>query len=301
MPPSASRPEVAAVPVFQLYGEASQWLMPDLIHVESIAARSRLHNWEIKPHRHHGLFQLLWLHHGEAQLHLDGEGGVLEGGRVMLIPQQSVHGFRFSPDARGMVITIACPLLVRLGIDEQAASGGRPRICRLEGMAAQVEVEALLRALEREYAAEGARRGLLLESLAAALLVWLLRAAESPADAAEPARARRYLEAFSAEVERSYAQHQPVSFYAAKLGISAAHLNAICRRLAQQSALEMIHARLMLEARRNLVYTSMSVQDIADALGFNDPAYFTRFFRRHAGGLAPRDFRLQALSAAVGR
>src|ERR1700716_1495044 len=49
------------IPVYKLYGEHDQWLTPDMVHCESIAARSQLHNWQIKPHQHHGLFQILYL------------------------------------------------------------------------------------------------------------------------------------------------------------------------------------------------------------------------------------------------
>lgn len=302
MTSAARQPKDALVPVFHLYGEDDQWLMPDLIHVESIAARSRLHNWEIRPHRHHGLFQLLWLERGKAQVHLDAESGAMAGGEVMLVPEHCVHGFRFSREARGLVVTIAYPLLVRLGLGPALEAGdrARPRLCRLAGLAARAPVEALLLALAREYPHQAEHRGLLLESLVGALLAWLLREPARLAESPERMRARAYLAAFSAEIERSYAQHLPLAHYAARLGISSAHLNAVCRQLAERSALDMIHARLMLEARRSLAYTSMSVHDIAESLGFADAAYFTRFFRQRAG-MAPRDFRQRAMSAATGR
>lgn len=288
------------VPVFQLYGEAAQWLVPDLIHVESIAARSRLHNWEIRPHRHHGLLQLLWLERGEARLQLDGDEGTLASGELLLIPQQCVHGFRFSPQAGGLVVTVAYPLLARIGgtTEGRVARMIRPLQCRLGSLPAHGPIEALLSALEREYANPAEGRGALLESMITALLIWLMRESAAEDDAAESARAHRYLARFSAEVERSYAHHLPLQHYADQLGISVAHLNALCRHLTRRSALEMIHARLMLEARRSLAYTSMSVRDIAESLGFGDPAYFTRFFRQRADGIAPRDFRQRATSLA---
>lgn len=288
------------VPVFHLYGEASQWPVPDLIHVESIAARSRLHNWEIRPHRHHGLLQLLWLERGQARLQLDGDEGALQAGGLILIPQHCVHGFRFSRQAGGLVVTVAYPMLARIGGSTEATVTGmvRPLQRSLSTLPHSGSVEALLPALEREYATRSEGRGALLEAIVTALLIWLLRDAEPVADAAESARAHRYLARFSAEVERSYARHLPLRHYAQRLGISAAHLNALCRRLAHCSALEMIHARLMLEARRSLAYTSMSVRDISESLGFSDPAYFTRFFSQRSGGIAPRDFRHRAASMA---
>ena len=56
----------AAVPVFKLYGETAVWPTPDLLHCESIPERSRLHDWEIKPHRHGDLVQLLYLQGGSG-------------------------------------------------------------------------------------------------------------------------------------------------------------------------------------------------------------------------------------------
>lgn len=57
-----------------------------------------------------------------------------------------------------------------------------------------------------------------------------------------------------------------------------------------RSALEVVHDRLLLEAKRDLIYTSMTVKEVSNALCFSDPAYFTRFFARNAG-LSPTAFR----------
>jgi AraC family transcriptional activator of pobA len=57
--------------------------------------------------------------------------------------------------------------------------------------------------------------------------------------------------------------------------------------------MQMVHARILLEAKRQLCYTSNSVSEIAYALGFDDPAYFTRFFSQRTG-TSPRTFRRRA-------
>ncbi|WP_153676373.1 helix-turn-helix domain-containing protein, partial [Pseudomonas aeruginosa] len=68
------------------------------------------------------------------------------------------------------------------------------------------------------------------------------------------------------------------------------HLNSVARRLSGQTALGIVHQRLLLEAKRDLVYTAMTVNEIADRLGFSEPAYFTRFFKR-LSGVSPSAFR----------
>ena len=286
-----------AVPVYQLYGEDQQLLTPDQIHCESIASRSHLHNWEIKPHRHHGLFQLLWLESGSALLSLDDQRGQLEAGRILLVPQHCVHGFQFSPDAEGLVITLAYPLFERLGggLGQLLAAFSGPQVLALSVNSEQALIASLLQAVELEYRGNAPHRRLLLESLLTALLVCLLRqSVSSPMENAEGAvRARQHLAQFGELIETDFCSHQPLQYYAQKIGISSAHLNAVCRQLAQRSALDLIHERIGLEARRNLVYTSMTIHTISDVLGFTDPAYFTRFFKRQTG-LSPKAFRLRA-------
>ncbi len=292
------------VPVYQLYGEGQPWLTPDLVHVESIAARSRLHQWEIRPHRHHGLFQLLWLQQGKAEVQLDGSRDQLSSGSVLLLPQHCVHGFHFSNNAQGVVVTLAYAFFGRLhgGLGDSLAAMVSPQTRALANGDQHDEITLLLTALLREYGAQGEHRHLLLESLLMAVLSWLGREPLTNVAAADAPgardRGRQYLSAFSAAIERDHARHLSLDHYASQLGISTAHLNAVCRELAGCSALALVHARLMLEARRHLVYTSMSVRDIGDMLGFADPAYFTRFFKR-GSGLSPRQFREQAQQAGT--
>jgi AraC family transcriptional activator of pobA len=71
-----------------------------------------------------------------------------------------------------------------------------------------------------------------------------------------------------------------------------------CRRLGCGSPLEMVHARQVLEAKRALLYSHMSVAEIGRSLGFDDTAYFVRLFRRREG-MAPGQFRIQRSNQPV--
>jgi AraC family transcriptional activator of pobA len=95
-------------------------------------------------------------------------------------------------------------------------------------------------------------------------------------------------------IESQYLKHWPVERYARRLSLSETRRNRLCRRLAGGTAFDLVQQRLALEARRRLVYAASSVSGIAGELGFKDPAYFSRFFRRHSG-VSPVDFRRRHL------
>jgi AraC family transcriptional activator of pobA len=289
--------KLSDIPVYKLYGEDEHWLTPDLVHCESIAARSRLHNWQIKPHQHHGLFQILYLRDGTAKIRLDDRQLDMRGPQVLVVPQMCIHGFRFARNAGGQVITLAYPLLDK--IDQQlghrlAALTG-PHIHQLGDDEESAHIRLAFNLIDIEYKRDAPYRNLLLESLLGTILVWIVRNS-GPVQQEPPrviGRGGRHFAAFCQMVEQSYTRHYPVAWYAGKIGITAAHLNVLCRQAANQSALELMHQRVLLEAKRNLVYTSMTVSVVSYTLGFSDPAYFTRFFKRQTG-LSPKDFRLQA-------
>ena len=286
-----------SIPVFNLYGERHAWPTPDLVHCESIEVRSRLHDWHIRAHQHSGLFQILYVRRGSAQVQIDGRRGVLQAGQVLVVPQGCIHGFDFEHGTLGLVLTLAQPLLNKLAgaLDGGIGALSRPCWSEPERDATGPQIGATLDAFDLEYHGDAEHRTPAMEALLTTILVWLMRhlpvtAQPKPA----PTRnATRHFVRFRELLDEHFREHRPVSFYAATLGLTAAHLNVVCRDVGGRSALEIIHERLLLEARRSLVYTTMQVGEISDALGFSEPAYFTRFFKR-ATSLAPMAFRLAA-------
>jgi AraC family transcriptional activator of pobA len=278
------------VPVFKLYGETTAWPTPDLIHCESIPERSRLHQWEIKPHRHSDLVQLLYVQSGQAQLRIEGELTEVRSSSLQVVPALCVHGFGFSDDIQGYILSLAQPLAEQLA-DALDSTVLRQPACFAIGSEGR-HLDALFESIAAEYDQQQSGRDVMLQSLISVLLVSLSRRAQAQYATSGPDRGREHVNAFTRLLELHYRQHLPIDHYAGTLNISTAHLNALCRRLAGQSALQMINQRLLLEAKRCLVYSAMTVNQVSDSLGFSDPAYFSRFFKRCAG-LSPKEFRIQ--------
>src|SRR5688500_12573128 len=95
-------------------------------------------------------------------------------------------------------------------------------------------------------------------------------------------------------VERHHRRTHRVAGYAKMLSVSTGHLNAMVRRQLGRPPLELIQDRLALEARRLLLHTDETAARVGYALGFDDPSYFARFFRRRTGR-TPTAFRAGAL------
>ncbi|MGP9568782.1 helix-turn-helix domain-containing protein [Halomonas sp. AOP5-B2-8] len=285
------------VPVFKLYGETQHWPTPDLLHCESIPERSQLHDWHIRPHRHADLVHILFISQGSVELALEGTSHTLEGAATIIVPAMTIHGFHFSSDIQGHIITLAKPLADHLhGALEEGRVLKKAGFYRLAATHSTTRIARLVAQIDQEYRQPALGRKQLLEALTQALTIELERLvipAKANAKRLGPHRrekGRQHLEQFQTLVEQRYREQPSIETFAEQLDISSAHLNLLCRKLVDRSALQVLHERILLEAKRQLTYTNMTIAQIADSLGFSEPAYFTRFFKRNTS-LAPREFR----------
>ncbi|MFD0701433.1 helix-turn-helix domain-containing protein [Myroides pelagicus] len=101
---------------------------------------------------------------------------------------------------------------------------------------------------------------------------------------------REFTRRFSQLVDKYYASKHKVSDYAALMNVSTATLNKRISSDEEQSPSCIIVGRIMLEAKRLLVYTDKSVKEIAHSLGYIDTSYFNRYFKIQSG-CTPLEFR----------
>jgi AraC family transcriptional activator of pobA len=92
-------------------------------------------------------------------------------------------------------------------------------------------------------------------------------------------------------VELHMREHRTIADYANALSVTADRLNTAVRRVTGRSPAELIHGRLAAEAANLLDSSGLQISEIAVTLGFQDPAYFTRFFKRMTGQ-SPKEYRM---------
>ena len=274
-------PNMNGVPTYALYGEADSARQQDWLHWETIQSRSRLHRYRIAPHRHERFFQILSLTGGRAHVTLDGEAFDLKPPAIVVVPALSVHGYVFSDDVDGVVVTL---------MERDLADGlEAPPAGVITGGTA--EINNVLDALLAEADRPGGWHDVAMRAHITLLQVALHRARHLPAPrSAGAARARLHATAFRWMVDRRFRETRRIADYAKSLGISQTHLNRVCRQELGISALTVIERRIALEARRQLLFSTLTIKQIGAGLGYDDPAYFTRVLKRVLG-VTPAAFR----------
>lgn len=294
-----------AIPSYTLYGENDDWDYPDVLHCESIRTRSRVHDWQVKPHRHDGLFQFLWVRKGGGIARVEDGRHRLSPSTAVLIPPLTVHGFDFDPGTDGWVVTVPITSLDRSLKDADGVIGalGEAAVLRPEtAEGRRAEAQSLFAGIAAEHRGMAPGRAFSLLCLTGLLGLWFVRAKSRTMEVTldRSSAKLKIVRAFQRRVGDCFREHRPVTFYAAEMGVTATHLSRICRDVLGRPASAVIQERLLLEAKRNLCYTSMSVAEISYALGFADPAYFTRFFAKQSG-MTPSVFRNDILRRAPGK
>lgn len=280
-----------AIPTYDLYGETQTGAVTGPVHVETLHVRAHVNAWNILAHRHARLSQVFFFSSGGGTAEIDGVRHTIAAPAILWLPAGCVHGFAFEPGTEGIVITAAGEAVARATepAPALAAALGRPLLATaLSGDTSRWLDRVTRRLLDESdtrlpaYEAAG-------HHLLGLILIAIMRATEPATGPSEHGAAARF-RLFRDLVDAHFRDRWTIPHYARQLGLTPDRLHDICQTLAGRPPIDIVHDRLMVEARRALLYTGMPVAGIAHDLGFEDPAYFSRFFTRRAG-MSPAAFR----------
>lgn len=279
-------------PLFMLYGEQQNWPKLDRLHCETIASRSKLHNWHIRLHRHVSLYQILYLFKGTATVHLEQNNYQIKGPAIVEVPQAFIHGFEFSELCQGHVLTIAYPLITNLinHLGPNSNIPEKPLLTLSKSIDDPDGLNLAFNELTKTYLSNNNFRTAQSEAWFTIIYTNIRQLNHSIAANPKKSRSFNRFNQFIDLLELNYQTHHMVHWYAKHMNITTSHLNLIVRENSNKSPLEHIHNRINLEANRSLIYTTMTISEISNFLGFNEPAHFSRFFRT-INGISPKEFR----------
>lgn len=152
-------------------------------------------------------------------------------------------------------------------------------------------IEDILQKMWAEHQSKNEWRHTMLLSYLHVLSIYVSRLYTEQFSVNAGIKERVLLQRFKHLINEHHSDFHQVADYAGQLSITAGYLNEMVKRQSGKTAIEHIHERIVLEAKRNLLHTEFSAKEIAYELGFEDAAYFNRFFKRLTGQ-TPAAFRL---------
>lgn len=239
--------------------------------------------WRIEAMRSISEPLLLWFTRGQGRITV---GGVTRGygaHNAIFIPAGVMHGYKSGAQTYGSAVFFGRGCTLDLP--------ATPQHLRVREVGPQAELSGLIDNIQRELDSgrPGADRAA--QHHLGLLGVWLERNADTAQDPAKrPDAARRLAARYTELLEHEFRSGKGVAEYARALGVTPTHLTRVCNQTCGRSASDLLHDRVIFEARLMLSETRLPIAGIAQALGFNSAAYFTRAFQ-HRTGKTPSAFR----------
>lgn len=284
-----------AIPEFFVYGEPARALDVGFLHVETVQARGSIHRGQVLAHKHPQMAQITFWTSGQGIYRIEDRTWSFSAPTVSFMPSGVVHGFDIEPGTDATVVSIADEALAAIA-EHSALPLDQPVFVTGQGEAALWQrLGETIAMIQAEYAEAQAGAEKILPPLVAVALSHIARLdAQSqsvtvPATVALGGRLRRL-------IDRHFRDDWPVERYVEELGTTRHLLDKAAHQVLGCGVRQAVGERRLVEAKRLLLFTIRTVEDIAYETGFNDPAYFSRFFR-DAVGVAPAAWRKERVGS----
>ena len=278
------------IPSYELYGELLSNSVSEAVHHEAIKERSIQHDWTIRLHRHRRLAQIFLFRSPGVSCRLGDVEFTSNQPMILIAPPGVPHAFRFSDTVNGDVLSIRLDEMHSAMQQRIKQCGAQTKCFFLKEHTHEFQhIADLFEQLGDVYRRPSNNRAAIVTNIVDLITLYLAanidkRDIIGPPNNS-PNRDRRDMkaEAFCALLEANFQNAWSVADYAKEVGISAPHLTRICRIVLGSSPNSLVRQRRILEAKRLLEYTALSISEIAHSCGFNDAAFFSRTFKTAVG------------------
>jgi AraC family transcriptional activator of pobA len=249
----------------------------------SLAARV----WSFGAATQHGCHAFLLVHGSGVLCIAQQVETELTGPALVWLPQPVRGSVKVHAGGHGYTLSIAEPFLQRTASDPMLGAHRQPFMTQFTLIPAALltakldvlvaSMEALVE--ESHEMAQGASAALGLHLGVVLLHLWRCAGLQDK----QGRSGQSTVERFSRLIELHYREGLRIGDFAERLGVSHGHLHEACMRIGGMTPLAMLHERIIEEARARLRQNEVSVEQVGYSLGFRDPGYFNRFFKRMTG------------------
>lgn len=270
------------IPEFFVYGEPARSLDVGFLHVETVLARASVHHGRVLAHKHPQMAQITFWTNGSGVYRIEDKTWSFSAPTVSFMPSGVVHGFEIEPGTDAIVVSIADAALAAIAEYSALPLDQPVFVCGRGEAALWRRLGDALRMIQAEYAEAQPGAEKILPPLVAVALSGIARldaqshAVAVPAAVALGGRLRRL-------IDRHFRDDWPIERYVEELDTTRHLLDKASHQVLGSGVRRAVGERRLVEAKRLLLFTIRTVEDIAYETGFNDPAYFSRFFRQAVG------------------
>ncbi|WP_114781522.1 helix-turn-helix domain-containing protein [Botryobacter ruber] len=280
-----------------IYGTNSIEFAQGLINVQGFGDVSKQYHGRVKPHIHNNLLQVFLIEEGSTEFYYGAGKALIKAPAFIAVPKNKEHGFVHQTNVEGWIISLADTVLEHMLQQEAEVVFGMDEIRVVSVTPAAPATVELFRTMQqcvKEYRAQLPGRLLMLQYLVGQMLVQLYRLSANGQKSLVTSdnSSKVYFRRFQQLIKEGNSYKKSVKEYARVLLISAGHLSRICRSIAGKSPKDIIIDYFITEAQFALTDVDRSISAISFSLGFDDPAYFARLFKKRTG-LTPMAFRKQ--------
>lgn len=258
------------------------------IHLESLQKRSAVHQYEIAQHVHSDLAQLFFIEKGLGKIDSEGVHFPFDAPCILFIPSGILHGFSFSENIAGEVLTMNATLFenclqglpnIPLHFQELKLLPFRENLTSFD------QLMGTRQRFHNELAERHPAREKIIELLLQILIVRLYRLVLDHDNLilTHKNRTMTHFRQLVKYTQKHASNTLSVSDCSNYMNMSSGHLNRICKAVAQKTTQMVLHEQLASKAKRLLLTSDNSVAEIAYLLGFKDPSHFSKFFKNKEG------------------
>lgn len=232
---------------------------------------------------------IIWVKAGGGTHYIDADRYDIKPNSVYCITPGQVHWFQQNTPTDGYEISFASEFICLTEDNYELLFNSRlfysfEKTSVLSiGPESQDQLDQVVQNLVREFSNFFLLRSELLRSYLKIFLLYLSRQFQRLSESSSNAKSFELVKAFFALLHKNYASKKMVADYADNLAISPNHLNETVKKMTGFPASEHIKQRVVLEAKRQAIYTDVSLKEVAYSLGFDDQAHFSKFFKNVSG------------------
>lgn len=235
----------------------------------------------------HSFYQILWFHNEGGHHFIDFDTHEIKKNSVLFISKNQIHYFDESVKHEGVIIHFNEQFLMQSDVDiflKYNIFNKKEKSCYCITVDIAEVANNYIHLIKQELSnkASFGHKQVVRYLLKSLLIVFERSQIESKEGSIKPTNLYelQYFQ-FKALIETHYTTHKSVSDYANLLNISSKTLTTITKTMTSKPPSELIAECMILEAQRLLSFTTLKINEVAYKLGFNDPSYFVKYFKRH--------------------